>query len=96
MFPARFKRVAPAPPLAVRSRALSFKLSLLRWQETGVFGPAASSLGAKTLHSKVQSKPHGPRFAAPRGVSGARKWPRALEICGRLQEFSRIPLAVRL
>ena len=33
-----------------------------RWQEANVFGPAATALGAKTLFSKVQSKPRRRRF----------------------------------
>jgi len=45
-----------------------------------VFGQDAVVQGAKTLFSKVASK----------------KWPRAADICARLQEFSRIPVAIQL
>eukprot|EP00434_Breviolum_minutum_P027874 symbB.v1.2.024659.t1/scaffold2352.1/size103767/5 len=45
-----------------------------------VFGQDAVVQGAKTLFSKVASK----------------KWPRAADICSRLQEFSRIPVAIQL
>lgn len=64
----------------------ALEVRVMRWEchptQHGlpVYGQDAVVQGAKTLFSKVVSK----------------KWPRAPDICARLQEFSRIPVGIQL